>query len=117
MAFEELKENTQQIQEETKAYIESSIHYYKLWGFQFAMKSTLIIARFLLLGFFLMLALLFGSLAAAFAIGDAIGSTSLGFLIVAGFYFVLILLIYFLRLRFVEKQVLQKFSDLFFNNQ
>jgi len=116
MAFEELKENTQQIQEETKAYIESSIHYYKLWGFQFAMKSTLIIARFLLLGFFLMLAL-FGSLAAAFAIGEAIGSTSLGFLIVAGFYFVLIILIYFLRLRFVEKQVLQRFSDLFFNNQ
>ena len=32
MAFEELKENTDAIQENTKAYIESSLAYYKLWG-------------------------------------------------------------------------------------
>jgi hypothetical protein len=32
MAFEELKENTENIQEQTKAYLESTAAYYKLWG-------------------------------------------------------------------------------------
>ncbi|WP_430405577.1 competence protein [Fluviicola sp.] len=116
MAFEELKESTQQIQEETKAYVESTVQYYKLWGFQFVMKSTRMIVRFLLLGFFLMIALLFGSVAAALAIGNAIDSVALGFLIVAGAYFVLIILISFLRLKFVERRFVRGFSKLFFDN-
>ena len=116
MAFEELKESTNKIQEETKAYVESTVQYYKLWGFQFVMKSTRMIVRFLLLGFFLMIAFLFGSIAAALAIGSALESMALGFLIVAGFYFLLIILLCFLRLRFVEKQILRRFSNLFFNN-
>ena len=116
MAFEELKESTNKIQEETKAYVESTVQYYKLWGFKVLVKSTRMIVRFLLLGFFLMIALLFGSIAAALAIGDALDSIALGFLIVAGAYFVLIFLIYFIRLRFVEKQILRNFSKLFFNN-
>ena len=116
MAFEELKESTQQIQEETKAYVESTVQYYKLWGFQMVMKSTKMIVRFLLLGFFLMIALLFGSIAAALAIGNAIDSIALGFLIVGGFYFVVIVLLSFLRIKFVEKRFLQGFSKLFFDN-
>lgn len=116
MAFEELKESTQQIQEETKAYVESTVQYYKLWGFQFIMKSTRMIVRFLLLGFFLMIALLFGSIAAALAIGNAIESITLGFLIVAGAYFVLIILISSLRLKFVERRFVRGFSKLFFDN-
>ncbi len=116
MAFEELKESTQQIQEETKAYVESTVQYYKLWGFQIVMKSTRMIVRFFLLGFFLMIALLFGSIAAALAIGNAIDSIALGFLIIAGAYFVVIILICFLRLKFVERQFLRGFSKLFFDN-
>ena len=115
MAFEELKENTQQIQEETKAYLESTVQYYKLWGFNIAMKSTRMIVRLMLVGFFLMIAFLFGSIAAALAIGNALNSMALGCLIVAGFYFVLVLLLYFLRLKFVERRILRKFSQLFFN--
>lgn len=115
MAFEELKESTQQIQEETKAYVESTVQYYKLWGFQIVMKSTRMIVRFLLLGFFLMLTLLFGSVAAALAIGEAINSLTFGFLIVAGAYFLLILFIGFVRLKFVERGFLRGFSKLFFD--
>jgi hypothetical protein len=36
MAFEELKENTENIQEQAKAYLESTAAYYKLWGFKVA---------------------------------------------------------------------------------
>lgn len=116
MAFEELKESTGKIQEETKAYLESTVQYYKLLGFKIVMKSTRMIVRFLLLGFFLMIAFLFGSIAAALAIGNAVNSMALGFLIVAGAYFLIIILIYTLRLRIVERYILRKFSKLFFNN-
>jgi hypothetical protein len=116
MAFEELKESTSKIQEETKAYVESTVEYYKLWGFKILTKSTRMVVRFILLGFFLMIAFLFGSIAAALAIGDAIDNIALGFLIVAGAYFILILLLCFLRLRFIERQILRRFSKLFFNN-
>ena len=46
MAFEELKENVEDIQESTKAYIDSSVAYYKLWGFKVAMKSASTIIKF-----------------------------------------------------------------------
>lgn len=115
MAFEELKESTNKVQEETKAYVESTVQYYKLRGFQLAMKSTRAIVRFLLLSFFLMLAVLFGSVAAALAIGKALNSTTFGFLIVAGAYFVLVFILSFLRLKFIERPILRKFSKLFFN--
>lgn len=116
MAFEELKESTRKIQEETKAYVESTVQYYKLWGFQFIMKSTRAIVKLILIGFFLLIAFLFGSIAAALAIGDAINSPALGFLIIAGGYFVLVLLILFLRLKFVERYILRTFSKLFFKD-
>ncbi len=116
MAFEELKESTRNIQEETKAYVESTVQYYKLLGFQFVMKSTRTIVKLILIGFFLMIALLFGSIAASLAIGDAVNNMALGFLIVAGGYFVLILLIMLLRLKFVERYILRTFSKLFFKD-
>ena len=88
MAFEELKENTQAVQENTKAYIESSIAYYKLWGFKVAMKSTTMILKYTFIAIALMMALLFCSVAASFAIGKSLNNYTLGFLIVGGIYFV-----------------------------
>lgn len=116
MAFEELRESTQKIQEETRAYVESTVQYYKLWGFQFVMKSARTVVKLIVIGFFLMIAFLFGSLAAAIAIGDALDNSALGFLIIAGVYVLLVLLICFLRLRFIERPILRTCSKLFFND-
>jgi hypothetical protein len=49
MAFEELKENTENIQEQAKAYLESTVAYYKLWGFKVAKSTTMIIKFSLIL--------------------------------------------------------------------
>lgn len=116
MAFDELKENTQQIQEEAKAYLESTIQYYKLLGFKIAMKSTRMVVKVLLLSFFLMMFLIFGSVSAALAIGEALKSMPLGFLVVAGTYLVLILLLLFVRSKFIERQILRKCSTIFLND-
>lgn len=116
MAFEELKEHTEDIQKETQAYIENSLAYYKLWGFKVAMKSTTMILKFALIAIALMMVLLFCSVAGAFAIGKALDSYALGFLIIAGIYLVISGLLFLIKDKIVEGPILEKFSEIFFND-
>jgi hypothetical protein len=116
MALEELKDNVEDIQENAKAYIESSLAYYKLWGFKVAMKSTTLMLKFALIAICLMIVLLFMSVAAALAIGELMDSYVVGFLIVAGVYFVLALLLFMIKDKIVEGPILEKFSEIFFND-
>jgi len=116
MAFEELKENTEAIQENAKAFVETTIAYYKLWGFKVAMKSTTLMLKFFLIAVCLMLVLLFISIAGAMALGQLFGSYPLGFLAVAGIYLVLALLLFLVKDRIVEGPILEKFSEIFFND-
>ena len=114
--LEELKENVDNIQENTKAYIETSLAYYKLWGFKVAMKSTTLMVKFFLIAFCFMIVLLFISIAGAFVFGDILNSYPLGFLSVAGIYLVLALILFFVKDRIVEGPILAKFSEIFFND-
>lgn len=116
MAFEELKENTGAIQENAKAYVESSLAYYKLWGFKVAMKSTTLMLKFFLIALCLMIVLLFVSIAGAMALGQLFQSYPLGFLAVAGIYLILALLLFLVKDKIVEGPILEKFSEIFFND-
>ncbi|TDE04370.1 competence protein [Flavobacterium sandaracinum] len=116
MAFEELKENTENIQEQAKVYIESTAAYYKLWGFKVAMKSTTMIIKFSLVLLCFSMVLLFCSVAAALAIGIALGSYALGFLIVGGIYLVITGILFSIKDKIVEGPILEKFSEIFFND-
>jgi hypothetical protein len=116
MAFEELKENTEAVQENSKAYLESSLAYYKLWGFKVAMKSTTLLLKFFLITLCLSIVVLFVSIAAAFTLGNLWGSYSLGFLCIAGIYLVLALLLFLVKDKIVEGTLLEKFSEIFFND-
>jgi hypothetical protein len=116
MAFEELKEHTEDIQKQAKDYIENSLAYYKLWGFKVAMKSTTMMLKFALIAISLTMVLLFCSLAAAFAIGTALDSYALGFLIVGGIYLVFTVLLFLVKDKIVEGPILEKFSEIFFND-
>ena len=116
MAFDELKENVEDIQENAKAYLESSISYYKLWGFKVAIKSTTMILKFFLFSICLMIFLLFISIAGAIALGQMMDSYPIGFMIVAGIYLVLALLLFLVKDKIVEGPILEKFSEIFFND-
>ena len=116
MAFEELKENTENIQEQVQEFIESNVSYYKLWGFKVAMKSTTMILKFTLIFLCFGMVLLFCSVAAALAIGDYLDSYCLGFLIVGGVYLLFTGLLFTIRDKFFEGSVLEKFSEIFFND-
>jgi hypothetical protein len=116
MAFEELKEHTENIQDQAKAYVDSHLAYYKLWGFKVAMKSTTVIFKFILILLCFSMVMLFGSIAAAFAISAALGSYAFGFLIVGGLYLIATILVFFIKDKMVEGPILEKFSEIFFND-
>lgn len=116
MAFEELKENTEEIQEHIHTYIKKNISYYKLWGFKVAMKSTTMILKFALIFMCLSMVLLFCSIAGALAIGKSIDNYPLGFLILGGIYLVITSLLFLIKDKIVEGPILEKFSEIFFND-
>lgn len=116
MAFEELKENTEYVQEHAKAYLENTAAYYKLWGFKVAMKSTTMIIKFALILLCFGMVLLFCSIAAALAIGITLGSYPLGFVIVGGVYLIVTVILFTIKDKVVEGPILEKFSEIFFND-
>jgi cytochrome c biogenesis protein CcdA len=116
MAFEELKEQTEDIQKQAQSYIENSVAYYKLWGFKVAMKSTTMMLKFALIAMSLTMVLFFCSVAGAFVIGNALGSYALGFLTIAGIYLVVTGLLFLVKDKIVEGPILEKFSEIFFND-
>lgn len=116
MAFEEIREHAENIQEHTKTYVETNIAYYKLKGFKLAMKSTTMIFKFVLIFMCFLMVLLFCSIAAAFAIGQYLNSYTFGFLIVGGIYLLTTGLLFLIKDKIVEGPILEKFSEIFFND-
>ena len=116
MAFEELKENTEEIQEQIHNYIKTNVSYYKLWGFKVAMKSTTMILKFTLIFLCFSMVLLFCSIAGAMAIGKYLDSYPLGFLIIGGIYLLITSLLFLIKDKIVEGPILEKFSEIFFND-
>jgi hypothetical protein len=60
--------------------------------------------------------LLFCSFALAYAIGDHLDSYPLGFLVVGGIYLLATGLLFLVRDKIVEGPLLEKFSEIFFND-
>ncbi len=117
MVLDDIKDDVSQIQEDTKAYVETTVEYFKLRGFKMVAKSATVLLKLLLVTITALMMLIFASIAGAVAIGEAIESPTLGFLIVAGIYFVLFVLFVMLKPRRIEKSVLRRFSDIIFNDK
>lgn len=116
MAFDELKENKEEIQDQIHAYIKSSASYYKLLGFKVAMKSTTMIFKFTLILMCFSMVLLFCSIAGALTIGNSLDNYPLGFLIIGGIYLVVTGLLFLIKDKIFEGSIMEKFSEIFFKD-
>lgn len=116
MAFEELKENSEDLLNQAKAFLDSNVSYYKLWLFKATMKSTTMMLKLFLLSVMLVIVTLFFSIAAALSIGYWLDNFAYGFLIVGGIYLVLSIIVYKVQDDIVEGPILKKFSEFFFND-
>jgi hypothetical protein len=116
MAFQEIKENSEDLLEQAKTFLETNVSYYKLWLFKATMKSTTMLLKLFLLGVMLVMVTFFLSIAAALAIGYGLGNFVYGFLIVGGIYLILSIIIYKIQDKIVEGPILKKFSEFFFND-
>lgn len=112
---EEIKNNIQSMKSEAKAFLDANIDYYSLLGFKVVSKATGFLLKVFAISLFIAIALLFLSFAAAFAIGKALDSNTLGFLIVGSAYLVLTIIVYALRKTIIDVPILKKFSNIFFD--
>lgn len=115
MAFESLRHDADKLQDETKAYLESTTKYYKLLGFKIAMQSISMVVRTIIVGLCLTIILLFASIAASLALGQLLDNYVYGFLIVAGFYALLLVIFLVLKDNVFRRRILVKFSEIYFN--
>ncbi|GGB77301.1 hypothetical protein GCM10007424_16690 [Flavobacterium suaedae] len=114
MAFEEVKENFEDLKDQAKTLYDANIRYYKLMGFKIAMKAGAKIAKIIMFLFLLLLVVLFLSLALALGIGYALNNFAYGFLIVGVLYLIVLGIVYANRNSIIEGRMLSKYSKKFF---
>src|SRR5690606_8968536 len=110
MAFEEIKENAEELKRQTQELIDANVRYYKLWGFKILMKSTTMMLKIFLLAIMLSIVTIFFSIAIALGIGYALDNLAYGFLIVGGIYLIGAILVYYVQDKIVEGPILSRFS-------
>jgi len=113
MAFEEIKENAEDLKNEAKSLIDANLDYYKLWGFKVAVKSTAMLIKIFLLVFMITIVMLFFSIAAAMGLGYWFDNFAYGFLAVGFIYLILAIVVLKVQEKIVEGPLLSQFSRIF----
>jgi hypothetical protein len=111
-----LTDNLREFTTAVEDYIESSISYHKLDLFKKVMKGMVAGSYQIILGFFLLIALLFLNIALSLFLGELLDSIALGYLIVGGFYLLVTIICSFFLKGTLEKILVRKASIQFFNH-
>lgn len=114
MVFENLKKDLAEADADVRSYLENSEEYFKLKSFKIFMRAVTVTVKTALIGSIGAIALFILSLAACYGIGEALGNTSQGFLIVGLFYVLLGIICYILRDK-LNAPLLKKFSEIYFD--
>ena len=112
----EQKEKLMQLVDDVKEYLNVRL---KILTLTVCEVSSKVLASIIANGamvFFIFLFLFFGSIAAGFGLGEWLDSIALGFTIVAGFYLLLALIIWFTKAKLIEKPLVNTFIKLFLKN-
>ena len=114
MALQQLKETAQTLPDEVQSTLNSHSEYYKLYIFRIIAKSTMGFVSLFVTALFLLIIAFFLACASAFAIGEWLGSTALGFAIMGGVFVVALLILYKNCKSFIHKPILSKLSEIYF---
>lgn len=117
MSKNNIVESLDSLKEEFEDYIDKELEYRKMTAAEKVSKLSVSVVSKLLYLYLLLFILLFLSIAAAFFLGEITGSNSLGFIVVSGFYLVLLLLFVLLKPYIIEKPIIKAFIKLFFQKE
>lgn len=96
-------------------YVKSTREYYTLKVFQQVSYSFSTLYKLVIIGSFLLLGMVFLTISGALYLGKQLGSMPLGCLIVGGALFLIAGIIYLFR-KFIDKAVIRKLGDKFFDS-
>ncbi|MCW3807236.1 phage holin family protein [Plebeiibacterium marinum] len=113
---ETISEEISDIKKEINTYINSKIDLTKLQAAEDLSRFVSGIAVKLVLFYIGLFVLLFVSMAGAFAIGSYTQSNEIGFIAVAGIYFLIAIIFYLLKGKLIQTPVIKSFIQLFFPN-
>jgi len=113
MALKELKRDLTEADVDVRSYLENSEEYFKLKIFKVLMRAVTVFTHIMLIGAIALLALFLLSLAASYAIGNAMDNIYQGFIVVGLFYVIVALLCYFFRDK-LDRPLLRRFSNYYF---
>lgn len=116
MAFEDIKENAEDLTRQAKELFEANLRYYKLWGFKLAMKSTTMMLKMFLLAVMLLVVTIFFSIALALGLGYWLDNFAYGFLLVGFLYLIVAIVVYKVQNKIVEGPILERFSRMYFKS-
>ncbi len=112
--FESIGEKADRATEIGEAYLKTSHQFFKLKLFQQLAFSVSMVAKLIFIGSFIILGIIFGAVAGAISLGKLFNSLPLGYLTVAGIFFLLGFLLFATR-KTINRYVLEKMSLKFFS--
>ena len=111
--LDNLKNDTKGLTDNVQAYIENRINYLKLDFFKKSMLGVTTLVKILLVGFLVLISFFFLSIAGAIWLGELLGSPIYGYLIVGGFYSILVIGVLLFAIKPIERFLFKKYAKLF----
>jgi hypothetical protein len=115
MAFKGLTESLHKVTDRIEDYSGSMVEYYKLRLFKSVMKGGISLVNLLVYGSLFLFVLLFLSLGAAFWLATFFENVYAGFLLIGGFYGIILLFMFIFGRKLIERKMLHKFSGLLYD--
>ena len=113
---ESISDEISEVKKEIESYVQNRIDLTKLHVAEDLSRLTSGLAVRLVLFYIAFFVLLFLSMAAAYAIGNYLNSTELGFIVVAGSHLIIGLIFYLFKGMLIQKPIIKSFIHLFFPN-
>lgn len=113
--FDNLTESFHKVADRIEDYGTSTAEYYKLRLFKSSMKGAISLVNLLVFGSLSLFVMLFLSIGAAFWLGTFFEQTYVGFLLIGAVYGVILIFMFVVGRKIIERNILHKFSGLFYD--